>query len=337
MWLVLAFGWILSGTSRAAGNWEVSPPSGLPERFQAPARIQWDYFRNRDGARIRYCHVGGGSGKAVIVLVPGYSEFAEKYFELMRDFVARGYEVWQMDWRGYGGSDRYLSDREKAYSLGVDHDVRDLDQFVQTVAGPKSGRPLVLVAHSMGAHLGARFLHDYPGRFTAAVLCSPFFSLAPEASQGISPAIVRGLVWTMSTFGFGDSWAKGNGPWRDRPGRHVTHDPVRSGIQRQWYRSSPVLRIGGVTNRWMLEYLRSCGQMNAGGFYSAIKVPVLLGSASEDVLTRPDTHGKACSEMGDCRLVRLEGAWHELFMETDPLRSRWLETVFEFLSAHSKP
>jgi len=255
----------------------------------------------------------------------------------MRDLVSQAYEIWQMDWRGYGGSDRYLSEREKAHSLGVDRDVRDLEGFVLNVVGLKSGRPLILVAQSMGAHLGTRYLHDYPGRFTAAVLSSPFFSLAPEASQGMPPAAVRAMVWTMNALGFGESWAKGNGPWTDRSAGGLSHDPVRADVQRQWNRSSPVLRIGGVTNRWVLEYLRSFDAMNKPGYYSAIKIPVLLGSASEDTFTRPDVHERACSEMADCRLVRLPGAWHELFFESEPLRSRWMKAVFEFLNTYSSP
>ena len=70
------------------------------ERFQPPPGIQWNYFRNAGGARIRYSRVpaGGGPAKATIVLMHGYTEFAEKYFETMRDFHARGYDVYCSRW-----------------------------------------------------------------------------------------------------------------------------------------------------------------------------------------------------------------------------------------------
>jgi hypothetical protein len=98
---LVAFRFILPGAEETVNNWQVHVPSGLPERFQAPPAIRWNYFRNHDGARIRYSHVTPGSAKAAVVLVPGYSEFGEKYFELMRDLVTQGYEVWQMDWRTF--------------------------------------------------------------------------------------------------------------------------------------------------------------------------------------------------------------------------------------------
>ena len=310
---------------------QVHAPPGIADRFQAPPGIQWNFFRNADGARIRYSHlpVAAGEVKATVVLMHGYSEFGEKYFELMRDLGSRGNEVWQMDWRGYGGSDRYLADREKAHSLGPDHDTRDLDQFVRTIVKAAPGRPLVLIAHSMGGHLAVRYLHDYPGRFTAAVLSAPFLSLAPGAG-GMPEWLVRTVIWGADTFGFRESWAKGSGPWVDQPVENLSHDPVRGDVQRQWNRANPVLRIGGVTNGWVREYMRSFDLMARPGYHAAIKLPVLMGSASDDILTQPAVQARACSEMANCRLMRFDHAWHELFMESDAHRAPWLNAIFAF-------
>jgi lysophospholipase len=272
--------------------------------------------------------------RATVVLLHGNCEFGEKYFEVIRGLVARGYDVWQMDWRGYGGSDRYLADREKAYSLGVDHDTRDLEQFVRTVVKPAPHKPLILIAHSMGAHLAVRYLHDYPGRFNAAVLSSPFLSLAREASQGLPEWAVHAIIWGSNTLGLGENWAIGNGAWVDKRAARLSHDSVRNDVQLQWNRSSAVLRVGGVTNGWVREYLRSIDVMNRPGYYSAIKLPVLLGSASDDALTRPDAQARACSQMPNCRLMPFDHAWHELFMESDPIRSPWMDAIFAFLGGH---
>src|SRR3974377_2471091 len=54
-------------------DWQIHAPAGLPDRFQPPDGIRWDYFRNADNARIRYSHVPASAGKvkATIVLVHG--------------------------------------------------------------------------------------------------------------------------------------------------------------------------------------------------------------------------------------------------------------------------
>lgn len=320
-----------------AADWQVREPQGLAERFRAPQGIRWGFFQNADGARIRYSHVPAGSpdARGVVVLMHGYSEFAEKYFELMRDLTARGYEVWQMDWRGYGGSDRFLADREKAHSLGVERDTRDLEQFVRTIVPRDPGRPRFLIAHSMGGHLAVRYLLRYPGRFRAAVLSSPFLSLSEEASGGLPEWVVRGVVWSANKTGFSESYAKGNGPWKDRVVDRLTHDPERARLQLEWTRSSPVLRIGGATNRWVAEYVRSFDAMARPGFLERLQTPVLLGSAQQDSLTRPEAHAAACARMRKCTLEKFPQAWHELFHESDEHRSRWMSAVFAFLDRHS--
>jgi lysophospholipase len=317
----------------AAPDWQVHTPFGLEARFTAPPGLEWGFFRNADGARIRYSHVPAAStpAKATVVLMPGYSEFAEKYFEVMREFAARGYEVWQMDWRGYGGSDRYLADREKAHSLGAEHDTWDLDQFARTVVRRVPGRPFVLVAHSMGGLYAVRYLHDHPGVLTSAVLSAPFLSMPPGGGAGMPDWLARAVVVSAAATGFADSYAKGSGPWRDRIVPKLTHDEVRGALQLGWNRTSPVLRIGGVTYGWVRESLRSFDLIQEQGYLAAIQTPVLLGSAYGDVLTRPDAQARACVAMGRCRLMTFPGAYHELFMESDAYRSRWMNAIFAFI------
>lgn len=330
---VLAGAACLCGVYAAAADFSIRTPPGLAGRFLAPPGIEWGYFRNADGARIRWSHTPPAAGltNGSVVLMHGYSEFAEKYFEVLRDLAARGYDVWQMDWRGYGGSDRYLPEREKAHSLGIGHDTRDLDQFVRTVVKAVPGKPLVLIAHSMGGQIAVRYLHDSPGRFQAAVLSSPFLSLAPGASRGVPEWLAGAIIWSTNAFGFSRSWAPGNGPWKDAPAEKMTHDPLRAELQRTWNRANPALRIGGVTNGWVKEYVGGLDTLQQPGYYAAIKVPILLGSAAEDVLTKPEAQAEACSLLPDCRLLRIEHAWHELFMESDDFRSPWLTAVDSFL------
>jgi lysophospholipase len=331
--LVLAAAGLCHPATDSNADFSIQYPAGLAARFKAPIGIEWNYFQNADGARVRWSHVPAAvpDKKGTVVLMHGYSEFAEKYFEVMRDLTAHGYDVWQMDWRGYGGSDRYLREREKAHSLGTSHDTHDLDQFVRTVVKQVPGKPLILIAHSMGAQLAVRYLHDYPRTFQAVVLSSPFLSLATTANRGMPDWLVGSIIWSTNSFGFSESWAMGNGPWKDKPIEKMSHDPVRAELQRQWNRANPALRIGGVTNGWIKEYVSGLDVMKQPGYYGDIKLPVLLGSASEDVLTKPDVHAQACSQMPNCRLLRLDHAWHELFMESDNIRSPWLNSIYSFL------
>lgn len=163
------------------------PPSGLEQRFSRPATWEWSLFESRDGARLRSGSAKPMSSvpsKATIILVGGYTEFAEKYFETFNDLLAHGYNVGTLDWRGQGGSQRYLTDPQKAHSIGFEHDSADLAQYLKQY----SGAPVYLVAHSMGGNIALRLLHDHPDLVRAAILSGLMIGAGPGESYALANA-----------------------------------------------------------------------------------------------------------------------------------------------------
>src|SRR5438477_12805164 len=88
----------------------VAAPTGLraapalAARFLEPAGFEWGRFVGSDGVALRWGRLAAPAPAIDCVLVGGLTEFVEKYFETMRDLVARGLAVWCLDWRGQGGS-----------------------------------------------------------------------------------------------------------------------------------------------------------------------------------------------------------------------------------------
>ena len=168
----------------------------LPPHAEEPAGLVWGSFVNADGAKIRFCQAPPPAGTAIkghVVLLPGFKEPIEKYFEAMHDLHARGLMVWMMDWRGQGGSDRYLAATpHKAHHLGYEEQIASLHQFITQEVLPHKPKdlPLYMVAHSMGGHLALRYLHDHnqaavdgtPGPITAAMLTAPMLDIATGAT-----------------------------------------------------------------------------------------------------------------------------------------------------------
>jgi lysophospholipase len=337
-WTITLIALVLTACSKKPADLDQSSvvaPPGLEERFLAPQGMQWGFFQNAAGVRLRYSHVPvRGVPAATAVLLTGHTEFAEKYFETMRELNARGIEIWQMDWRGYGGSDRYLADREKAHSHGVLHDVGDVHQFVTEVVKPASNR-VFLIAHSMGGNISLRYLHDHPETFAFAIIGSPFLSMGPNSAQSLPDWVVRTVVWGSCFLGLCEAWSKGAGPWQDEDfSQELSHDPVRSQVQRAWFRANPTLRIGGVTNGWAREYIRSHDVLADSKYLGEIRTPMLLGTATADPVTRSDVHVTACAAMANCMLASHEDALHELFMESDGYRQRWMSSLYSFAASH---
>ena len=84
----------------------VDATPALPPRFREPPDFAWGVFTTPEGRRLRWGHLAAPAPRAYCVLVGGFTEFVEKYFETIGDLVASGLSVWCLDWHGQGGSQR---------------------------------------------------------------------------------------------------------------------------------------------------------------------------------------------------------------------------------------
>src|SRR5690242_3332300 len=78
----------------------------LALRFREPPNFEWGHFTAPGGHSLRWGHLAAPAPQGHCVLVGGFTEFVEKYFETIVDLAARGLSVWCLDWHGQGGSQR---------------------------------------------------------------------------------------------------------------------------------------------------------------------------------------------------------------------------------------
>jgi len=311
-------------------------PAGLAERFERPLTWEWGKFQSPDGAMLRIGSAKplGGVAKGTVVILGGYTEFAEKYYETYHDLLTRGYGVATLDWRGQGGSQRYLPNPQMAHSLGFEHDTADLAAYLQK----NTTQPVYLLAHSMGGNIALRLMHDHPKLVRAAVLSAPAFRIGSRAGMPVWQA--RTLSGLMVAAGFGESYALGQRDWQFDPQRNaanspVSHDPDRDPIGPRWFRTRPELKVGGGTYRWAYEFYRSCATIMDPGYLQAIPTPILIGSAGQDTFVDAAAHAEACAQLRTCRLVTYPQSRHELLAESDSIRKPWLEEIERFLAAYA--
>ena len=67
------------------------------------------YFPLDASNKLRVAFWNLESNKGTIILQSGRTEFIEKYYEVISEFIDRGYAVAMMDWRGQGLSSRQSS------------------------------------------------------------------------------------------------------------------------------------------------------------------------------------------------------------------------------------
>lgn len=305
----------------------------FPERFTEPPGWQWGRFTSAQGAAIRFGYLRHDNPRATAVIVTGFREFGEKYFEVVRDLHDRGLEVWQMDWRGQGGSDHYLRDLQKPWYQGYDRDADDLQQFATKIVERRDGIPMFVIAHSMGGHIAIRHLHDYPDTFDFAVLTAPMFRIN---TGGIPKWVARPLAWG-GDIASPESYVIGGKAWEyDHDfaveDSDVSQDPVRYRIGEEYMRLNPMLRLGSATFGWLRNAFRSISIINEHDYLSQIRTPLLLASPRNDQIVLPEAHDAACKAMPACELFPIAGAKHEIWMERDDFRGPWLERFDSFVA-----
>jgi len=305
------------------------PLAALEPRFLEPDGFAWSRFTASDGALLRAGRLAAPSPRGDCVLVGGFTEFAEKYFETMRDLASRGLTVSFLDWRGQGGSVRPLRLPGRPRPRDYDRDAADLIEFIEALPGPR--RPRTLVAHSMGGAIALLALERRPALCERLVLSAPMLGIVTGATP---PHAAEAIAATARWLGCGLMIP----PGARRPSRPpepanspTSSDPQRCRLQHAWFAARPELAFAGPTFGWLDTAFRLTHRLRDRRLLGRIATPTLLGSAGIERFVDPAAHRWAAAAMPDCRMVSFPAAKHELFLERDEIRDAWFAEIDRFL------
>lgn len=102
---------------------------------------KYAYFHSYDGAAIFYQQYLAAGADTCIVISHGFSEFAEKYNEVIYYFLQHGCSVYILEHRGHGYSEREVSDDQKVYIRDFEDYIKDLDCFMKKNELPDGAAP----------------------------------------------------------------------------------------------------------------------------------------------------------------------------------------------------
>lgn len=312
----------------------------LPARFEEPANLTWGSFKAKDsGANLRYASLPAqGEPKGTIVISNGFRETIEKYFEVMRDLSERGFTVWALDWHGQGGSERFDKQHpQRMINKGYEEHVNALQQFATEVVRKEDG-PFVLLAHSMGAHIGLRHLHDHPGVFDSAIMSSP---MCDVLTAGYPRPVAELLTKFAKTGGFLDRYVPKGHDWDPAIDERFdvntrTSDPERFKVTAEIFNAKPETRMGQATYGWLMNTFNSISKIRQPGYLEEIKTPILMAVAGDEHIVDKEASFRAAKALPNCTLVDAPQSKHEIWMERDEIRQPWLERAAAFLAERVK-
>ena len=282
----------------------------------------YDFMVTPDQQSLRYgiWYTPKEKQKGSILLLNGRREFMEKYSETIEELNHQRFNVYSFDWRGQGLSSRMLANRHKGFIDDYDVYLNDLNMFVTKIVMPESVHPLIIIAHSMGAHIALRFMHDQPDTADMAVLTSPMIDIFESS---LYRRVVKLITRIAIKTGFSHSYTIGSGDYTDEKfkGNELTSDPVRFTDAKKAITKNPDLALGGPTYGWLSATLISTDILIQQGFAAKVTTPILMVIAGNDKIVSIKSQKKFCTMLPNCRLKEISGARHEIFKETDAVRS----------------
>lgn len=284
-----------------------------------------------DGLRIRAGHWPCPQAWGTVFLLPGRTEYIEKYGRNAADLVARGLGVVSIDWRGQGLSVRPLSDPMTGHVGDFAEYQADMAALIAYARAENLPQPWFMLAHSMGGCIGLRTLMgDHP--FKAAAFSAPMWGI-------LIAAWMRPLAVALSTasrwFHFDHVYAPGTKPRTyvldtGFLGNTLTTDQDMWNYMRHQAMSQPELTLGGPSLGWLKAALSECHAL------SLLRSPDLpcvtgLGTGEKIVDTGPIHARMAIWPKG--RLNMFAGCEHEILMESPGARRQFTEEAVALFQA----
>jgi lysophospholipase len=334
--------------------------------WPVPAKLET--FTAQDGAKIRYAHWPAPNPKrraGVVVFFQGRTEFIEKNIYAYQDLLERNFDVWTLDWRGQGLSDRMLPDEpEKGHIDSYATYLADAEFFLRKVVklDEVRGVPRILVAHSMGGAIGSTYLLRHPGDFDKAVFSAPLIALPDGVDNGwvragnrakitITPSICTGVnplnscLWQsefqdgVDVCSIADDTAADALIDRETTER-FSHDATKVAEIECWIVSSrpavPSLGLGGPTSGWLRATYEATDWINARK--SQLETPLLIVGGGKDLTVSNEGQAAFCDvDNPECCRIEIEGAGHELLIEAPALKEEFYEAFDAFIDTDQQP
>ena len=311
------------------------------DRFFQPAGWDEKTFTAADGVTLRYGHarppgMSDADIKGTVVMTTGYGDYIESYYDTIHDYLARGYDVWIMDWAGQGGSARRGAGALAEKAFGVADHVAHLHQLRHQIVAPQAiaGKPVILSSHSLGGQIGLNYMHLFPKDFDAAVLAAPLIDFG---LSGFTRALLSGIFKSAAAMGFRDAAIKGGRAGiqkqaiaerkKIRPG-----EPVRVDLHRTFFSLAKPLGAEDPSVALIDSLFESTTRMNEEIVLKNLNIPVLLGVAGKDHIVNNKAIDRAATLLPNARVINLPEATHGIWQDKPAVQAAWWNAVDSFLA-----
>lgn len=233
----------------------------------------------------------------IAVLVHGYAEHLGRYAHVADRLNAEGAVVVGPDHEGHG-----LSDGERVLINDFETVVADVDAVVTRAVETHAGLPIVMIGHSLGGMIAARYAQRHGDRLTALVLSGPVIGSWEATDLADLPEI----------------------PDEPLDVATLSRDPAVG----RAYAADPLVWHGPFKRPMLRAIATMLDTINSGGDLGGLPTLWIHGAADTLVPIGPSRTGIGRIRGSRMREIVYADARHEVFNETN--RDEVLNDLVEF-------
>lgn len=312
-------------------------PISTMNRRLMPTDAQESIWQAHDGWPIRRVDwQGSAQPRGSMLFLPGRGDHYEKYLETLAYYAAAGWRVTAIDWRGQGGSGRFLEDGHVGHIDDFSIWISDLRRFWTEWKAETPG-PHVVLAHSMGGHLAMRALVEGAIDPEACAMSAPMLGIQ---TGGLPLALNHSFAKLMCNIGRAEiaAWKVSEKPLSpmNLRAKILTHDKDRYEDELAWWQLRPEVKLGPPSWRWVERAIASIRMLDEPGRLEAVTTPILLMATTADQLVSTPRIVKDSKRLPNAEaLIFGKEAAHELLREADGVRNRCLDRITGFFDRYA--
>ena len=288
------------------------------------------FTNTSDGFKIRYGIWNTGT-KGTIFFLNGRTEYIEKYSETISKFLCRNYSVVSLDWRSQGLSQRYFGRRDIGHINDFKEYQVDLKAIHALKEVKKLPKPFILVSHSMGGLIGLRTLISKNHGFCGAIFSAPVWGVKIFENAVLN--LIKGLAPVIKNPGIAKIklYPGGKKPYvlqTSAKENSLTSDETQFKRLQKIMKVEPKLLVGPPTVGWGLAAAQELEKLSK---VKSPDIPILIFMSAEETVVDNEAIKRFAEKCVNSKLVEINKARHEVFLETPKVQQSVWKHVDDFL------
>lgn len=292
------------------------------------------FLEREPDRKIYYARYQADEAKGILLISHGFTETADKYYELAYYFLKAGFHVYIPEHLGHGRSTRLTEDLSLVHVEDYRTYVDDLLAVAAITKETYPGLPLHLYGHSMGGGIAACAAAKEPDTFTRLILSSPM--IRPQTGR-IPWAAVKAAIPVKLRLGKAKEYLSGHHPYdgTETFESSAATSRVRFDYYQEKRRHETLFQMNGATNQWLSEAIHMEHYLLSEG-WKQIQIPTLLFQAEQDTFVCSGAQEQFVRLIhhhtpGLIKLIRVPDAKHELYNTANDILTPYIAKILAFL------